>query len=47
MFESFKKIIDSGWRPGLEILILAVVIYYALRFIRGAKAVAPPPPGRT
>ncbi len=37
MFESFKKIIDSGWRPGLEILILAVVIYYALRFIRGTR----------
>jgi len=29
--------IQSGWRPVLEILILAVVIYYAFRFVRGTR----------
>src|ERR1017187_2985396 len=28
----------SGWRPALEILILAVGIYFAMRFIRGTRA---------
>lgn len=28
----------SGWRPAVEVLILAVGIYYALRFIRGTRA---------
>jgi diadenylate cyclase len=27
----------SGWRPALEILILAVGIYFAMRFIRGTR----------
>ena len=31
------KQIESGWRPALEILILTVGIYYALRFIRGTR----------
>lgn len=31
------KYIDSGWRPGLQILILTVGIYYVLRFIRGTR----------
>jgi diadenylate cyclase len=30
-------IIEKGWRPALEILILTVGIYYALRFIRGTR----------
>jgi diadenylate cyclase len=28
----------SSWRPALEILILAVGIYFAMRFIRGTRA---------
>jgi diadenylate cyclase len=31
------KIIESGWRPALEILILTVGIYYAFRFVRGTR----------
>jgi diadenylate cyclase len=31
-------LLQAGWRPALEILILAVGIYYALRFIRGTRA---------
>ncbi len=31
------QILQSGWRPVLEILILTVGIYYALRFIRGTR----------
>ena len=27
----------SGWRPAVEILILAVAIYYALMFVRGTR----------
>lgn len=30
-------ILQAGWRPGVEIMILAVGIYYALRFIRGTR----------
>jgi diadenylate cyclase len=29
--------VESGWRPALEILILTVGYYYALRFIRGTR----------
>ena len=29
--------IQNGWRPALEILILAVVIYYISRFLRGTR----------
>jgi diadenylate cyclase len=29
--------IQSGWRPALEILILAVGIYYTTRFLRGTR----------
>jgi diadenylate cyclase len=29
--------IQSGWRPALEILILAVAIYFAFRFVRGTR----------
>src|SRR5215471_20066496 len=29
--------IESGWRPAVEILILAVLIYYAFRFVRGTR----------
>lgn len=29
--------IQSVWRPALEILILAVAMYYALRFVRGTR----------
>ena len=28
---------ENGWRPALEILLLAVTIYYVLRFIRGTR----------
>mgnify|MGYP001335274517 CR=1 FL=1 len=37
MWLKLKNLIDSSWRPGLEILILTVGIYYALRFIRGTR----------
>lgn len=30
-------VIQNMWRPGVEVLILAVGIYYALRFIRGTR----------
>jgi diadenylate cyclase len=30
-------LIQSVWRPALEILILAVTIYYAFRFLRGTR----------
>jgi diadenylate cyclase len=29
--------LQEGWRPALEILILAVVIYYTSRFLRGTR----------
>jgi diadenylate cyclase len=29
--------IEIGWRPAVEILILAVLIYYAFRFVRGTR----------
>jgi diadenylate cyclase len=29
--------IENGWRHALEVLILAVVIYYASRFLRGTR----------
>lgn len=29
--------IQDGWRPALEIFILAVAIYYATRFLRGTR----------
>jgi len=32
-----KQLIEQIWRPGLEILILTVGIYYAFRFIRGTR----------
>lgn len=31
------QIIQNMWRPGVEIMILTVGIYYALRFIRGTR----------
>ena len=31
------EMLKTGWRPAVEILILAVGIYYALRFIRGTR----------
>jgi diadenylate cyclase len=31
------EVIGTVWRPVLEILILTVVIYYALRFVRGTR----------
>jgi diadenylate cyclase len=33
-------IIDRGWRPVVEILILAVAIYYAFTFVRGRRGAA-------
>jgi len=29
--------VENGWRPALEILILAVAIYYTSRFLRGTR----------
>jgi len=29
--------LQNGWRPALEVLILAVVIYFASRFLRGTR----------
>jgi diadenylate cyclase len=29
--------LENGWRPAVEILILAVLIYYAFRFVRGTR----------
>ena len=29
--------LDNVWRPAVEILILAVLIYYAFRFVRGTR----------
>ena len=29
--------LKNGWRPAVEILILAVLIYFALRFVRGTR----------
>src|SRR5262249_39512366 len=31
------RIAETGWRPALEIMILAVGIYYAIRFVRGTR----------
>jgi diadenylate cyclase len=36
-WEIIKGIIENVWRPALEVLILTVGIYYALRFIRGTR----------
>jgi diadenylate cyclase len=33
----YWKYIQSGWRPALEIFILAVGIYYLTRFLRGTR----------
>lgn len=35
--DEIAQILMSGWRPALEIIILAVAIYYALNFIRGTR----------
>jgi diadenylate cyclase len=37
MFDVLKQLVERGWRPGLEILILTVGIYYAFRLIRGTR----------
>ena len=37
MWNDLKNVGLSGWQPALEILILAVGIYYAMRFIRGTR----------
>lgn len=31
------EIVQAGWRPVLEVLILTLGIYYALRFVRGTR----------
>ena len=31
------NLVQNGWRPVLEILILSVLIYYAFRFLRGTR----------
>ncbi|HEU6447502.1 MAG TPA: diadenylate cyclase CdaA [Verrucomicrobiae bacterium] len=35
--EKILKFLEDGWRPALEVLILAVGIYYSSRFIRGTR----------
>lgn len=37
MLEFIKNLAHTGWRPGVEILILTVGIYYAFRFVRGTR----------
>ncbi len=34
---NFLTELENGWRPALEILILALVFYYASRFVRGTR----------
>ena len=29
--------LEKGWQPAVEILILAVLIYFAFRFVRGTR----------
>jgi diadenylate cyclase len=36
-FKTIWPYLVEAWRPALEILILAVVIYYATRFLRGTR----------
>jgi diadenylate cyclase len=36
-WSEIRQIIEQIWRPGLEILILTVGLYYAFRFIRGTR----------
>lgn len=37
MIEKLLDMLSKGWRPALEILILAVIIYYVLSFVRGTR----------
>jgi diadenylate cyclase len=37
MWDDIKHVLLNGWQPALEIFILAVGIYYVLRFIRGTR----------
>jgi diadenylate cyclase len=38
MNERFNwEIVQNGWRPAVEIMILTVCIYYAFRFVRGTR----------
>ena len=37
MWDDIKHVLSDGWQPALEIFILAVGIYYVLRFIRGTR----------
>jgi diadenylate cyclase len=32
-----STMLEHGWRPALEIILLAVAIYYALMFVRGTR----------
>src|SRR6188474_3264386 len=36
-WHSGARLLNVGWRPALEILILTVGIYYAFRFVRGTR----------
>ena len=29
--------LENGWRPAVEILILAVLIYFVFKFVRGTR----------
>jgi diadenylate cyclase len=37
MFESLLPALQAMWRPALEILILGVGIYFAIKFVRGTR----------
>jgi diadenylate cyclase len=40
MFETLERFAKESWKPGLEILILAVGIYYMASFVRGTRGAA-------
>ncbi|MGI8964990.1 MAG: diadenylate cyclase CdaA, partial [Limisphaerales bacterium] len=37
MWQTFLNNLLSSWRPALEILILAIGIYYSFNFVRGTR----------
>jgi diadenylate cyclase len=37
LIDGWRPVLEGGWRPALEILILGVGIYFAIKFIRGTR----------
>ena len=37
MLESIRRFADSHWRDGVEILILAAIVYYGYRYFRATR----------